>query len=165
MKVGDIVICHGWPPTEGKKGFIDEINQFGQFSIFGFEEIDEPVGSKLFYGEYFKDEIEPYQGLSLDKEKLEKHLNDFVRPKDKIKKIIDEFELITIENTRSAESIRRSALNANLDAETKAFDRGGSDALRDFYNGPSLRKRKLLQEGKKIIWKFPTTKFFPAVAK
>ena len=94
MKVGDLVICHGWPPTEGKKGFIDEINQLGQFSIFGFEKINfRGSGSKLFYGEYFKENLE-LTGLKFDKQKLEIHLNDFVRPKNKVKKIIkDEYEL------------------------------------------------------------------------
>jgi len=160
MKVGDIVICHGWPPTEGKKGFIDEINKAGQFSIFGFEEINfRGPGSKLFYGEYSKEDLKPYHSLTLEKTKLEEHLNKFVRAKNKIKKIIDKFELIILDHPRSAESIRRSYLNANLDAETKALDNGGSESLRNFYNNRSLRKRKLLLEGKKITWRHPNTKF------
>lgn len=165
MKVGDIVICHGWPPTEGKKGFIDEINQFGQFSIFGFQEIDVPVGSKLFYGEYFKDEIESYQGLTLDKNKLEDHLNKFVRAKKDIKKIKDEFELITIEKGETVKRFWPHIWRKHCDGAMTALHNGGSEGLRNYYNNKSLRKRKLLNEGKKINWQFPNTKFIPAVKK
>ena len=75
---------------------------------------------------------------------------------------MSEFELISLDTHRSPESIRQSYLNANISPEDKALSRGGSEALRNFYSGPSIRKRGLLEEGKKIIWLCSNTVFKPS---
>ncbi len=142
MNVGDIVICHGWGPTENKKGFIEDINKFGQYSIYGFEEINVKVGSKLFYGEYFKENLESYHGLKLDKQKLEIHLNEFVRPKNKIKKINDEYELFVFNGScKISDSMDKP--DPNFPPNT--IIQRGSEAIRQYWNNKNLRKRKKIE--------------------
>jgi len=56
--------------------------------------------------------------------------------------------LIEIEGPpRSADSIRLSLFNSTFSPLDKAISRG-AEAVRNYYNGPALRKRKKLQEVK-----------------
>lgn len=57
---------------------------------------------------------------------------------------------------RTAESIRKSYFNSTFDPETKALMRGGSDALRDYFN--NINKRRKLGN-----WHYPNTKFKPVL--
>ena len=70
-------------------------------------------------------------------------------------------ELILLEHPRSAEAVRKAYNNARHDAPLKALLRGGPDGLAAYYNGFSLRKRRLLEAGKRILWRYPGTKFIP----
>lgn len=70
-----------------------------------------------------------------DQKVIKKKLND------------NDFELIEIlTEPRKAESIRHSLFLSNFSSITKATMRG-AEAVRTFYNGPALRKRKLLEKG------------------
>ena len=73
-----------------------------------------------------------------------------------------DYELINLDTHRSPDSIRKSYLNAKISPEDKALKRGGIEALHDYYRGPSMRKRRLLEQGKKIIWLCSQTIFKPS---
>jgi hypothetical protein len=84
MKVGDIVICHGWKPTENKKGFIEEIvtdphqsfNKLaysGRYSVYGLEPVKFSSGKpSYYYGDFNGDTLE-VTGDFMTKEDLEKY--------------------------------------------------------------------------------------------
>lgn len=80
FKVGDIVICHDWEPTEGKKGFIEEIvvdpnprgsfKKYGQFSVYGLEPATFVTSQPdLYYGDYIGENLKA-TGETMTKEKL-----------------------------------------------------------------------------------------------
>lgn len=81
LKVGDIVICHGWDATESKKGFIEEIiidpsgqpkwKAEGQFSVYGLEQANFSSGKSYYFGDYLGEDLEP-TGESMSKLDLEK---------------------------------------------------------------------------------------------
>lgn len=65
LKVGDIVICHGWDKTENKKGFIEEIVsnsddwRGGLFSIYGLEPTMFVSGNlSYYYGDHVGNKLE-----------------------------------------------------------------------------------------------------------
>lgn len=61
-----------------------------------------------------------------------------------IKKKLIDFELIEIPgNPRSSESIRISFFNSTFSTLDKAKSRG-AEAVRNYFNGPALRKRNIL---------------------
>jgi len=81
FKVGDIVICHGWDPVEGKRGFIEEIirdsfeNRTGRFwlarySVYGFTKSEFPSGGSFYYGDFVEDNLESTKEV-MTVEKLE----------------------------------------------------------------------------------------------
>ena len=108
-----------------------------------------------------------YQVKSL---KVNDHLtiNIFIKDEEisktlEVKKKQDgDYELISLDTSRTPESIRKSYFSANIDPADKAMIRGGSEALRNFYRGPSIRKRRLLEQGKKINWLCSNTIFKPS---
>ena len=67
-----------------------------------------------------------------------------------------------IESTtrRSSESIRRALINSSFDAETNVLRRG--ENITDYYNQKNLRKRIILDQGKKIAWNYSETIFKPS---
>ncbi len=81
LKVGDVVICHGWKPTENKKGFIEEIiidpsgqprwKAKGQYSVYGLEQAEFTSGKSYYFGDYLGEDLEP-TGESMSKLDLEK---------------------------------------------------------------------------------------------
>lgn len=82
------------------------------------------------------------------------------------KKLDDEFELIEIlTSPRSVEAIRHTLFMSNVHPEDKALERGGAEALRNYYNGPGLRKRKLMQSGQLVTFANPKAKFIPKEVK
>lgn len=86
MKVGDIVICHSWKPTENKKGFIEEIigmpdpefkdrnsrRSSGRFSVYGLEPAKFSSDTSYYYGDFIGEDLEP-TGDKMTKEDLEKY--------------------------------------------------------------------------------------------
>lgn len=70
----------------------------------------------------------------------------------------ENFELITEESHRTAESVRNSYNNSNFDAYDKAVEKS-ADTVRTYFNSFAIRRRKLLQDGKAINWKNETVKF------
>ncbi len=69
LKVGSIVICHGWDEVEGKKGFIEEVISdpalgktgliwSGRYSIYGLEEVDFDSGAKYYFGSFLGADLE-----------------------------------------------------------------------------------------------------------
>lgn len=73
FKVGDIVICHSYGRSNGKKGFVEEIVRDGHpnrgtsfralYSIYGFEQVklfeSDPVHTGDYYfGDHIESELE-----------------------------------------------------------------------------------------------------------
>ena len=69
LKVGDIVICHGWDTVEGLKGFIEEIVSdpaiersgmiwTGTYSIYGLEKGHFVSGDKYYFGDFLGANLE-----------------------------------------------------------------------------------------------------------
>jgi len=70
MKVGDIVICHGYKPTEKKLGFVEEIifdgdprNKYragdARYSIYGLSEAQfQYAKSSFYFGDYLASDLE-----------------------------------------------------------------------------------------------------------
>jgi len=69
LKVGSIIICHGWDIVEGKKGFIEEIISdptlgktgiiwSGRYSVYGLDEVGFDSGAKYYYGSFLGADLE-----------------------------------------------------------------------------------------------------------
>jgi hypothetical protein len=83
LKVGDIVICHGWDVCEGMKGFIDcivsdprlERNGIiwtGRYSVYGLEDGNFEKAHKHYFGDFLGAKLEE-TGKSMSVEDLEKY--------------------------------------------------------------------------------------------
>lgn len=96
LKVGSIIICHGWDEVEGKKGFIEEIISdpalgktgiiwSGRYSIYGLEEVDFDSGAKYYFGSFLGADLEETnEAMSIkDLEQfLEQNVSDKMLHKD-----------------------------------------------------------------------------------
>lgn len=79
-----------------------------------------------------------------------------IKKKEQNQKDFEEIE----PTRRSAQSVRNYYMNLNIESIDR---KKTASEKRDLYNDRSLRKRKLLQEGKKITWNHPNTKFKPVL--
>ncbi len=82
LKVGSIVICHGWTPIEGLKGFIEEIISdpeiqhtgmiwSGKYSVYGLEKGHFTTTDKYYFGLFLGVHLDE-TGQSMSVEDLEK---------------------------------------------------------------------------------------------
>lgn len=82
LKVGSIVICHGWEVIENLKGFIDEIVSdpeiehtgliwSGNYSVYGLEKAHFYTADKYYFGDFLGVNLEE-TGKSMTVEDLEK---------------------------------------------------------------------------------------------
>ena len=69
LKVGDIVICHGYEICEGKKGFVEEIvadpamNKkgmiwTGRYSVYGLVPVEFSAGCRYYFGDFLGANLE-----------------------------------------------------------------------------------------------------------
>ena len=69
LKVGSIVICHGWDVVDGKKGFIEEIVSdpaiehsgmiwTGRYSVYGLEKAQFSTMDKFYFGDFLGAELD-----------------------------------------------------------------------------------------------------------
>ena len=83
LRVGDIVICHGWDVCEGMKGFIDCIVSdpklqrsgiiwTGRYSVYGLEDGNFEKTHKYYFGDFLGARLEE-TGKSMTVEDLEKY--------------------------------------------------------------------------------------------
>jgi len=91
LKVGDIVICHGWDSCENMKGFIESIVSdaklqrsgiiwTGRYSVYGLEDGHFSTASKNYFGDFLGANLEE-TGKSMTKEELEKYMADHATDK------------------------------------------------------------------------------------
>jgi len=82
LRVGDIVICHGWDVCEGMKGFIDCIVSdpklqrngiiwTGRYSVYGLEDGNFEKTHKHYFGDFLGANLDE-TGESMTVEDLEK---------------------------------------------------------------------------------------------
>ncbi len=82
LKVGDVVICHGWEPIENLKGFIEEIISdpeieeygriwSGKYSVYGLEKGHFVTADKYYFGDFLGVHLDE-TGKSMSVEDLEK---------------------------------------------------------------------------------------------
>jgi len=92
LKVGDIVVVHGWDLCEGKRGFIESIVSnpklqrngiiwTGRYSVYGLEDGNFESGNKYYFGNFLGARLDE-TGKSMTQEDLEKYQQD--HPDDKI---------------------------------------------------------------------------------
>lgn len=83
LKVGDIVICHGWDVCENMKGFIESIVSdpklqrngiiwTGRYSVYGLEDGNFEKSNKHYFGDFLGARLEE-TGKSMSVENLEKY--------------------------------------------------------------------------------------------
>ena len=95
LKVGSIVICHGWESTEGMKGFIEEIISdpalhrngkvwTGKYSVYGFEKVKFESSTSYYFGDFFGANLEETGDFMTVKD-LEKYMHN--DPVDKMLQI------------------------------------------------------------------------------
>ncbi len=103
LKVGSIVICHGWDLVEGKKGFIEEIVSnpsirgsgaiwSGKYSVYGLEEGNFSGMDKFYFGDFL--------GVNLEETKQTMTVDDLKKlpMKDPENKMLEQDIQIIIKN-------------------------------------------------------------------
>lgn len=69
LRVGDIVICHGYDVVEGMRGFVEEIVSdpaldkkgmiwTGRYSVYGLEAVEFSAGCRHYFGDFLGANLE-----------------------------------------------------------------------------------------------------------